>query len=77
MRTPGALWVPRREGLDHWSSGDGAASAGRGGANPGRVPPHRAPGGLFDNPRIAGSVRASKHGANVGTKRAHKNDLER
>jgi len=24
---PSALWMSRREGLDHWSSGDGAASA--------------------------------------------------
>jgi len=35
------------EGLDHWSSEPGAASAGRRGADPGRMPPHQAPDGPF------------------------------
>jgi hypothetical protein len=42
-RAPGA----RAEGLDHWSSEPEATSAVRDGAVPGRVPPHRAPGGPF------------------------------
>ena len=35
------------EGLDHWSSEPGAASAGLGGSNPGRMPPRQAPDGPF------------------------------
>jgi len=31
---------------------------------------------VFDKTRIAGSVRASNHGATKRTKRAQKNDLE-
>jgi len=73
---PGA----RREGLDHWSSGGQGASAGRGSADPGRVPPHPAQDApasgagwaVFDKSRIAGSVRPSKHGANMWTKRTRK-----
>ena len=43
------------------------------GAVPGRTPSLRCrDGAVFDEPRIAGPVRASKHGANMGTKRAHK-----
>jgi hypothetical protein len=30
---------------------------------------------VFDKPRIAGSVRPSKHGANMRTKRTRKDDL--
>lgn len=50
-------WVLRhvpsaREGLDHWSSG--AQDRGR-----------RPDGPIFDKPQIAGSVRPSKHGANM------------
>lgn len=49
--TPGALPVPR-EGLDHWSSEPGAAPAVQDGTVPGRMSPHRAPGGPFlDKPR--------------------------
>jgi len=33
-------------------------------------------GPIFDNPRIAGSVRASNQGATKWTKRTQENDLE-
>jgi hypothetical protein len=49
-----------------WRRGSGARDPGFGAGRP-----------VFDKPRIAGSVRASKHGANMGTNRAQKNDLER
>jgi hypothetical protein len=67
----------RREGLDHWSSGPGGASAGRGGSVRGAQPPDPAPGGPFlTSPGLLGpcarACQASKHGANMGTNRAHK-----
>ena len=63
-RAPGV----RTEGLDHWSSEPRARRPG-GRRGPGAQGPRigrRA--GRFDKPRIAGSVRASKHGANMGDK---------
>jgi len=65
------------EGLDHWSSESRAASAGQGGAVPGASPRIGRRAGRFDKTRIAGSVRASNHGAAMETKRARENNLER
>ena len=62
-----------KEGLDQWSSEDMSLSAG--GSVPilgAPVPGSGAGRAVFDKSRIAGSVRPSKHGANMGTKRAHK-----
>jgi hypothetical protein len=72
MGTPGAFRVPHHEGLDHWSSELGTAPAARGGAAPERMPPASGAGwAVFDKPPIAGSVRASKYGANTRTNRTH------
>jgi hypothetical protein len=68
-RAPGA----RVKGLDHWSSMPGAASGRpRRRGSGARAPASGAGWAVFDKPRIAGSVRASKHGANKGTNRTHK-----
>jgi hypothetical protein len=76
----GRVSVARMKGLDHWSSESGAAAL----VSPGRRRPcetARLAGAcariwrrmaVFDKPRIAGSVRASNHGATTGTKRTHK-----
>ena len=53
--------------------GGGAASAGRCGADPVAPAPVSGAGwAVFDKTRIAGSVRPSKHGANMWTKRTRK-----
>ena len=69
----GPISLPPKEGLDQWSSEDRAVPAGGSGPASGCLPPGSGAGrAVFDKPRIAGSVRASNHGATTGTKRTRK-----
>ena len=72
-RAPG----DRREGLDHWSSEARRRRPDVAAPFRGECPASGAGRAVFDKTRIAGSVRASNHGATTGTKRTPKNDLGR
>jgi hypothetical protein len=66
---PGPISLTPREGRDQWSTEDRAVSAeGRAGLG-GACPGSGAGRTRFDTPRIAGPVRASKHGASIGANR--------